>query len=336
VDGSCSYRPTYATLVKILVTGATSLVGGHTATQLAELGHEVTVFQRSPSGLSVAEFRGSLTNINEVRPAVAGQDAVVHLAAKVGVTGTWDEFHKTNVSGTQTLIETAQKAGVGRFVHISSPSVAHGGAALVGAPTGVADPTSTRGHYATSKALAEQFALAASSSSMPIVALRPHLIWGPGDTQLVGRIVAKTKAGRMAMIGSGNALIDSTFITNAVDAIVAAVDAAPGLGGQAFVVSNGQPRTVSELIGRIAVAAGLTPSDRHVPARLAFAGGWLAERTWERQQRTDDPPMTSFLAEQLSTAHWFDQRATRDALNWTPEVGIDEGFERLRAWFQQQ
>jgi nucleoside-diphosphate-sugar epimerase len=171
---------------------------------------------------------------------------------------------------------------------------------------------------------------------MPIVALRPHLIWGPGDTQLVGRIVAKTKAGRMAMIGSGNALIDSTFITNAVDAIVAAVDAAPGLGGQAFVVSNGQPRTVSELIGRIAVAAGLTPSDRHVPARLAFAGGWLAERTWERQQRTDDPPMTSFLAEQLSTAHWFDQRATRDALNWTPEVGIDEGFERLRAWFQQQ
>ncbi len=322
--------------MRVLVTGATSLVGRHTAVQLAQLGHEVTVFQRSPSGLSGAEVRGSLTDVNAVSQAVAGQETVVHLAAKVGITGTWDEFHQTNVTGTQILIDAAQKAGVGRFVYISSPSVAHGGAALVGAPTGVADPTSTRGHYATTKALAEQYALAASSSSMPVVALRPHLIWGPGDTQLVGRIVAKTKAGRMAMIGSGNALIDSTFITNAVDAIVAAVDAAPRLGGQAFVVSNGQPRTVSELIGRIAVAAGLTPPDRHVPSRLAFVGGLVAERTWERQQRTDDPPMTSFLAEQLSTAHWFDQRATRDALNWTPKVGIEEGFERLRAWFQQQ
>ena len=146
----------------------------------------------------------------------------------------------------------------------------------------------------------------------------------------------RARSGRLALIGSGTALIDSTYIDNAADALVAAVDRAPELASRALVVSNAQPRTVEELVGRIVVAAGLAPPARHVPSRVAFSGGWLAEKVWAQTGRIDDPPMTSFLAQQLSTAHWFDQRETQAALNWCPSVSLDEGFRRLSRWFHRE
>ncbi len=168
------------------------------------------------------------------------------------------------------------------------------------------------------------------------MAIRPHLIWGPGDTQLIGRIIARAQAGRLATIGSGMALIDTTYVSNAADAIGAALDRAPDLAGRAFVVSNGQPRPVRELVERIVQSAGLEPPRIRVPFGLARAGGRAVEAVWDRTEREDDPPITSFLAEQLATAHWFDQRETRAALGWEPAVSLDEGFSRLRTWYADQ
>jgi nucleoside-diphosphate-sugar epimerase len=168
---------------------------------------------------------------------------------------------------------------------------------------------------------------------MAVVAVRPHLVWGPGDTQLVGRIVERARRARLAVVGSGMALIDTTYMDNAADAIIAALERAPELAGRALVVSNGEPRPVQELFDRIAAAAGVAPSRLRVPSAVARAGGTIAERLWERTGRREDPPMTRFLAEQLSTAHWFDQRETRRLLAWTPAVPLDEGFRRLREWY---
>jgi nucleoside-diphosphate-sugar epimerase len=169
---------------------------------------------------------------------------------------------------------------------------------------------------------------------MAVVAIRPHLIWGPGDTQLVGRIIERAKAGRLAVVGSGAVLIDTTFVDNAADALLAAVDRTPTIGGKALVVTNGQPRPVRELLNRIVLAAGLEKPRLKVPYRVARTGGMAVERVWERRDREDDPPVTSFLAEQLGTAHWFDQRETRQALDWEPSVSLDEGFHRLRSHFE--
>jgi nucleoside-diphosphate-sugar epimerase len=322
--------------MRILVTGASSLIGRCTVERFARRGDDVVTLQRRATGLAlVDEVLGSVTDPDAVGRAVARCDAVVHLAAKVGVTGSWSEYVDVNVRGTERLLDAARRAGVAGFVHVSSPSVAHAGHALVGAGAGPADPSGTRGHYATSKAMAEMAALAGSSVSMPVVAIRPHLVWGPGDTQLVGRIVERARQGRLALVGSGTALIDTTYIDNAAGALVAAVDRVGDLGGRAFVVSNGEPRTVAELVTRIVTAAGLDPAPRRVPFRVAKLAGSVIERVWERTGRVDDPPMTSFLAEQLATAHWFDQRDTRDALGWTPAVSIAEGFDRLAAWFSR-
>ncbi len=320
--------------MKVLVTGATSLLGRSVVERLVGRGDTVSVLQRHPSGLAVTEYLGDIADKEVVAKSMAGADAVVHLAARVAVTGPWAEFESVNIDGTRNVVDAAKGAGIRRFVQISSPSVAYLGDPLVGASADPADPSRARGHYARSKAGAELLALAANSSEMAVVAIRPHLVWGPGDTQLIGRIVDRARAGRLATVGSGAALIDSTYVDNAADALVAAIDRAPDIGGRAFVVTNGEPRPVRELLNRIVRSAGLEPTRARVPYHVARGGGFAAERIWERWGSEEDPPMTRFLAEQLGTAHWFDQRETRAALGWEPKVKLAEGFENLQAWFE--
>ncbi|MGA1051459.1 MAG: NAD-dependent epimerase/dehydratase family protein [Ilumatobacteraceae bacterium] len=330
--------------MNVLVTGASSLLGRHLVEQAIAAGHTVTVMQRTPAGIVTAagttpvEILGSVDDATRATAACAGQDVVVHLAARVGVVGSFGQFRSVNVDGTSTMLAAARTAGVRGFVHVSSPSVAHTGASLVGAGPTPADPDGARGHYSVTKAMAEVMALAASSDDMPVVAIRPHLVWGPGDTQLVGRIVQRARSGRLALVGPGTALVDTTYVDNAAAALTAAmeriVDPDAELGGRALVVSNGEPRTVHELVSRIVAAAGIELGRLpRVPTPVAIGLGAVAERLWSVTRRTTDPPMTVFLAEQLSTAHWFEQRSTRRALRWVPTIGLDEGFERLTAAF---
>jgi nucleoside-diphosphate-sugar epimerase len=310
--------------VKVLLTGGRSLLGATVARGLAARGDEVRVLQRHPSGLGLPEYLGDVADPQIVRQAAEGVDTIIHLAARVGVVGTRDQFFSTNVVGTRVLLET----GVRRFVFVSSPSVAHTGSALSGEGAGPADPRHAKGEYSKSKALAEQEVLAAGG-----IAVRPHLVWGPGDTQLVGRIVERSRQGRLALVAGGRPLIDTTYLDNAADAVIAAADRFEAGAGRAFIVSNGEPRTVAELIARICAAAGERPPTRSVPRGVAWAAGAVAEGVWKATGREDDPPMTRFLAGQLGTAHWFDLRETERVLGWTPKVSLDEGFERLREYY---
>jgi nucleoside-diphosphate-sugar epimerase len=254
-------------------------------------------------------------------------DRVIHCAAKVSINGPETEFTRINVDGTIGLLQAARERGVHSFVHVSTPSVAHLGRAIHGDQAQPADPVRARGNYARTKAEAELLALASSDAEFSVCAVRPHLIWGPGDEQLIGRIISRARAGRLFLVDHGYALIDTTYIDNAADALIAALDTCKVNAGRAFVVSNGEPRTVAELLELICRAAGLEPPHRSVPAAAAYRAGAIAERVWG----DSEPPLTSFLVEQLATAHWFDQRETRVALDWSPQISLDEGFERLAA-----
>ncbi|WGW11029.1 NAD-dependent epimerase/dehydratase family protein [Saxibacter everestensis] len=316
--------------MRVLVTGASGLLGGAVATRLAAAGHRVRTFQRSPAGLAgIEDINGSVTDVEAVLAAVDGCDAVVHLAAKVSFAGELREFEAINIDGTNNLLTAARRAGVTRFVMVSSPSVAHAGSSLVGVGAEPADPERARGHYARTKASAELLALAQDSNSLSVVAVRPHIVWGPGDTQLVARVVDRASRHRLPLLDHGTALIDTTYIDNAASAIVAALERATVAHGQALVVSNGEPRPVAELIAGICAAAGVPAPAWRVPASAARLAGGVVERVWQVRRGQDEPPMTRFLAEQLSTAHWFDQRRTREVLDWRPEVSLDQGFERL-------
>lgn len=318
--------------MKVLVTGASGMLGGAVADALARRGDTVTVLQRRPSGRPHREVLADVADGRAVAAAVRGQDAVIHLAAKVDLAGPRREYVEANVTGTRNVVAACRENGVARLVHVSSPAVAHVGSSLVGAGAGRADPDRVRGHYARTKAAAERIALGGGPGHPAVVAIRPHLVWGPGDTQLIGRIVERARAGRLFVIGSGAALIDTTYVTNAADALVAALDHCPRLDGRALVVSNGEPRPVGELLAAICRAAGAPPPRGRVPRSVATAAGAVLGAAWAALpalRRTGAPPLTRFLVEQLGTAHWFDQRHTRSALDWAPRIGIDAGLARL-------
>lgn len=325
--------------MKVLVTGASSLIGEGVVGALEARGDQVVCFQRTPRSEStdrVQQYPGDVRDAEALRVAATGCDGIVHLAAKVGVVGRWEDYRSINVDGTANVIAAAKAAGVSRLVHVSSPSVAHGGEPLVGA--GADAPVLGRRHafYAESKAMAEIMAIEAVSDHLGVVAIRPHLVWGPGDTQLVGRIVDRARSGRLALIGRGRALVDTTYIDNAVDALVAALDSVgprARCSGRAYVVSNGEPRMIRELVEGICVAADVEFAPRNVSPRVGRLAGALVERVWPLLRRTDEPPLTEFLAEQLGTAHWFDPRPARDDLGWQPRVSVDEGLRRLQHWF---
>lgn len=323
--------------MRVLVTGASGMLGRGVADALGARGDTVTVLQRRPSGTGHREVLGDLADAAAVRTGVAGQDAVMHLAAKVNVVGAWADYQRTNIEGTRTLVTAAREAGVTRFVNISSPSVAHAGRSLTGVGAGPADPERARGHYARSKAAAELIALGADDATMAVTSLRPHLVWGPGDTQLIGRILQRARAGRLPVVGRGTSLVDTVYLTNAVDAILAGLDRIEQARGQALVVTNGEPRPIGELIADICRAGGAPPPRLRVPTALAWSAGAAVEgamalsRVVPGAPEITEPPLTRFLAEQLSTAHWFDQRHTRAVLDWTPRVSLEEGLRLLAA-----
>lgn len=318
------------TQLSVLVTGASGLLGSSVVRALIEHGHTVTTLQRRASGVAGArDVRGSVTDPAIVAQAMAGQTAVIHLAAKVSMAGNPTDFQTVNVEGTRTVLAAAQAAGVTRFVHISSPSVANAGSSLVGVGAEPADPVAARGEYARTKGEGELLALAADSDAFPVLVLRPHLMWGPGDAQLTERIIERSRQGRMPLLGSGAALVDTLYVDNAVDAIVAALSAVPRVHGEALVVTNGQPRPIAEFVEGLARAGGAKKPKLRLPVAAAVAAGTAIDVIWGLREHTDEPPLTRFLAEQMSTAHWFDQRRTREVLQWEPSVSFADGMAAL-------
>ncbi|MGP5318973.1 NAD-dependent epimerase/dehydratase family protein [Arthrobacter rhombi] len=322
----------------VLVTGASGMLGRAVAEELLARGYRVRTFQRGPASLpGVEQCRGSVTDPHAVARAVEGASAVMHLAAKVSFTGEWEEFVATNIKGTRNILSAARTASVEDFVFVSSPSVAHLGSAIVGEGAGAAAPDAARGYYARSKASAELLALEADSPGFRVTALRPHVVWGPGDTQLVERVIDRARSGRLPLLDGGLALIDTTYVDNAASAIVQGLERISVAHGLSLVITNGEPRPVGELIAGICAAGGVPAPKFSVPGSLARNAGKVIESLWTGALRrgwiSDEPPMTEFLAEQLSTAHWFDQRTTREVLAWKPLVSIDEGLSHLAAHY---
>jgi len=314
--------------MKVLVTGGSSLLGRTVANLLVARGDDVTCFQRSASGSLAVDVLGDIRDRNAVGAAADGTDAVVHLAALVAPKAPWNDMVAINVDGTRNAIAAAT---TGRFIYISSPSVAFHDQASVGVMALAADYSGSDG-YARSKALAEN--VVRSESAVPTVILRPHLVWGPGDTQLIGRIIDRARAGKLVLPDGGRALVDTTYLDDAASGIVAGLDhciAGDEATTKPLVITGGEPRPLRDLVASILDAAGVDRMPRSIPAPIAGLLGSVMDRMWPGSE----PPLTHFAARQLSVAHWFDQRETRRILEWQPTIGLDEGFARLKASFGQ-
>ena len=323
--------------MKALVTGGGGFLGGAIVRLLRQQGREVRSFTRSAypwlDEVGVEQSLGDLADAAAVERAAAGVDLVFHVAAKAGVWGRREDFFATNVTGTENIIAACRKLGVPRLVYTSTPSVVHGGGDLEGADESVPYPKEFDAPYPETKALAEKAVLAANGPDLVTVALRPHLIWGPGDPHLVPRVLAKAREGKLRRIGSRPVTVDVTYIDNAAEAHLLAArslgDSTSPPAGKAYFISNGEPVDLWVFIDRILAEAGLPPVTRTMSAWKARLAGRVLENVYRWFRLPGEPPMTRFVANQMSTSHWYDISAARRDLGYEPRVSIEEGLRRL-------
>ncbi len=322
---------------KVLVTGGGGFIGRAIIERLLARGETVVSLTRRDHpdlrARGVEVRQGDLADATVVEAACVGCKLVFHVAARAGLSGSWQEYYTANVRGTENVLAGCRLHGVKRLVFTSSPSVVCGGADMAGVDESVPYPRRWLSDYSRSKALAEQKILSANGDQLRTVAIRPHLVWGPGDTNLVPRIIAR--AARLRRIGSANKLVDCTYIDNAADAHLLAADRLldhSAVAGRAYFISQGEPWPVWEIINAYLAAADLPRVDRSLPPTVARVLVMLLETGHRVLGLKGEPLLTRFVLDQLTTAHWFDISAARRDLGYEPKVSMEEGLRRLRAW----
>ncbi len=322
--------------MKILVTGGGGFLGSYICRQLSELGYEVIAFQRTPAkqleSMGVLSVSGDITDPKSLFAASQGCDAIIHTAGKAGIWGDPAEFRRINITGTANVIEACRKNTIPILVHTSSPSIVHSGGDIGGVDESLPITENITAPYPASKAVAERAVISANSSGLKTVALRPHLIWGPGDPHILPRLVAKVKNGTLALPGPDK-VVDTIYVENAALAHVKALgelSAAARCAGKAYFVTNNEPMPQGEIIKKLLAAIGIEVRIRAVPVVLAKTAGVICEMTWSVFGFKSEPPVTRFSVEQLATAHWFNTSAAKRDFDYEPTISINEGLQRLR------
>jgi nucleoside-diphosphate-sugar epimerase len=329
--------------MKVLVTGGGGFLGRAIVKQLLERGDSVRSLTRNRyeelDDLGVEQFLGSLAVAELVAEAAAGCDLVFHVAAKAGVWGDYQDYYQTNVVGTRNVIAACRKHKIAKLVYTSSPSVVFDGTDMEGVDESVPYPQQFHAFYPQTKAAAERLVLASNDEQFATLALRPHLIWGPGDNHLVPRIIERGRSGALRRIGDRPCPVDTIYIDNAADAHLLAADRlAPGsaVAGKAYFISNDEPIPMWEMVNRILVAGGVPPVERSITPGLAYAVGWMLEQVYGLLRLKTEPRLTRFVAREMSTAHWFDISAAKNDFGYRPQVSTDEGLDRLAAWLRDE
>jgi nucleoside-diphosphate-sugar epimerase len=322
--------------MKVLVTGGNGFLGRAVVEELRRRGHQVSSASRRPSpelaALGVRTLTCDLRNSEHVERAVQGQEAVVHTAAKTGLSGVRADFVRTNVEGTRFVLDSCRRNGVQRLVYTSSPSVVFDGRDHRRADESLPYARRHLAAYPATKAQAEREVLAANGASLATVALRPHLVLGPGDPNLMPRLVARARAGKLAIVGSGRNEVSFTWIDNAAAAHADALERlAPGArgAGRAYFVAQKEPVELWTWLAELFTRAGVPPPARRVSRTLAWAAGAACEVGWRLARRTGEPPMTRFLALELAASHSYDIGALERDLGYAERVSTSEATERL-------
>jgi len=331
--------------MKILVTGGSGFLGRYLVEALLKAGHtSIRIFNRSGCSCfqtpNVEVVRGDLANYTAVNNACKGCDAVFHVAAKAGVWGSYHAYYRPNVIGTENVIKACKTNGIKYLIYTSSPSVVYKGQDLTNADERTSYGTRTHmGHYAYTKMLAEQKVLAANGEELATIALRPHLIFGPGDNHLIPTLLQVAKKHKLRQVGDGNNWVDLSYVSDVAHAHVLALKAlqtnAYCVAGKAYFISSGDPvklwSWIQQLLQRLQLPPARTPA---LSPKMAYILGACLEVIYKVLWIKATPPMTRFVAKELSQNHYFDISAAKMDLHYIPQVSIEEGTDRLIEWLK--
>jgi sterol-4alpha-carboxylate 3-dehydrogenase (decarboxylating) len=324
--------------MRALVTGSNGFVGQHLTRALAARGDEVIAFDLRPGSFAEPNVRsvaGDLRDAAALREACEGVQSVFHVASMVQTRRTGaDEVRAVNVGGTEKLLDACRSQSVARMVYVSSASVVYAGRDIERGDETLPYPAHFHAPYAETKAIAERLVLESNGRGDVLTcAVRPHIVFGPGDTRFFPAVLGRARSGRLkAYVGDARKLSDFTYIDNLVDGLLLASDeltASSPVGGQAYFVTNGEPRSFWEFIGKLLDGLSLQRPTFRVPFPIAYSAAAFREGLDAlRGVATSEESLTRFTIRYLTTHHYFSHdKATRD-LGYRPGVSIDEGIAR--------
>lgn len=325
--------------MKAFVIGGGGFVGSAIVRQLVHKGAEVGVYGRNHyqhlEQYGIRQFQGDMLDSDLLIRSMQGYDTVFHVAAKAGIWGPKQDFVLTNITGTRNVLGACFASSVQSLIYTSTPSVVFNRADLKGVDETTPYASRFLCYYASSKAMAEQMILTGNSEVLKTCAIRPHLVWGPGDPHLIPRLVARGKAGKLKIVGEGSNLVDISYIDNVAEAHILAAEnlnSTATAAGNAYFISQGEPvnlwNWINDLFGRI----GVEPVKKKMGFATAYIIGSLLEGIYMWFSIDREPRMTRFLAEQLARTHWFNIEKARRDLGYNPRISTEEGLERVVEW----
>jgi nucleoside-diphosphate-sugar epimerase len=322
--------------LRVLVTGGGGFLGSAICRQLLSRGDGVVALQRSAADELAQQgavvIRSDICDPDALLKAAQGCDAVIHTAGKAGVWGRDEDYHRINVIGTENVLKICRQLSIRLLVHTSSPSITHAGRDVEGEDESIPIATEFLAPYPASKAEAEKRVLAANCEELLCTALRPHLIWGPGDPHILPRLAAKVRNGKLPLPGADK-VVDTVYVENAARAHVLALDELNGRGrcaGRPYFISNDEPLPQAVIIPMLLDAMGIKATVKPVSAGVARRAGAVFERVWKLFGIRSEPPITRFSADQLCTSHWYNISASQRDFGYHPEISIAQGLELLR------
>lgn len=322
--------------MNIVVTGGGGFIGSALVKALIARNHQVSSLSRNTypelEKLGVEQFEGDINDSKIAFRACEGKDALFHIAAKVGVWGSYDDFYRANVSGTRQVVQTSLACGLKYLVFTSSASVVFDGKHIVNGNESLPYPAKKISNYADTKRLAEQIILSANGRELKTISLRPHLVWGPGDRHLIPGILEKARTGRLRQIGDNSNYVDTTYIDNYTDAQLCALDALTGhknVDGQAYFITNGEAVKVWDFINAILKVYGLSPIRKKMNREIMYALAWALESVNKVFLPGKEPLLTRFIIDELCTSHWFDISRAKEQLGYAPAVSMQAGMALL-------
>jgi 2-alkyl-3-oxoalkanoate reductase len=327
---------------RVLITGGGGFVGQALLKLLRDEQIECAILGRNNypelEPYKITCYRGDICNKEFVHSTIKGFDVVFHVAALAGIWGPKEHFYNVNVLGTENIIEACKENQIQALVYTSTPSVVFSGNDINGGNETLPYAEHFLCEYARTKVIAEKAVLTVDQQILKTCAIRPHLIWGPGDPHLIPRLIDRGRKRKLKVVGQGNNMVDITYIDNVARAHYLAAQKLLTTGscsGKAYFIGQERPVRLWAWINDLFRNLDIPPVENKISLSAAYTAGSILETVHKLIIPSKEPVMTRFLAEQLAKSHYFSHQSAHIDFGYTPLISIEEGMDRLLHWLKK-
>lgn len=327
--------------MKILVTGATGFVGFRLIQHLKAEGHTVFATGRNRemgekiAYLEIPFRRGDVSDAELTQDLCKGMDAVVHVAGLSSPWGPYDEFYRCNVLGTRNVVKACLAQGVGRLVHMSTPSIYVDNRNRIDVSEDDPLPEHFINHYAATKFEAEKVVLEGAAAGLKTVMLRPRAICGEGDTVIMPRLLRAHREGRLRVIGDGKNLVDMTGVKNVLHAVSLGLAAEGEALGQAYNITGGEPVRLWDTVAEVLSRLDLKLNRSKIPFVMAYSIAGALEVAAMADPKQPEPSLLRYSVIMLARSQTLNIQKARRLLGFEPVQSTGEAMDEFVNWWKQ-